>query len=236
LKAIKLLISNPFLFAKKIYEELTRLCKLHIIKDEFTLEVTRWFKDRGDETLRLDYPELNIDSIVFDLGGYVGDFAHSINEKYGCKIYLFEPHPKFYEICVNRFADNEKVIPLNYGLSDIEGDFFLSDSDKGSSFLNPNHLEKEGIRCQLKEFFNVLLHLDIKKIDLMKINIEGSEYPLLMHIAENGKLDLINEYQIQFHSFIESSKSKRDRIIQSLTKTHQQTWCYIFVWENWKRI
>lgn len=227
--------TNPILFAKKIYGRLERLYKLHILKDGFIVEVTRWFKDRGDETLRLDYPDLNEDSIVFDLGGYVGDFAHELNEKYGCLVYLFEPHPKFYDTCVKRFANNEKVIPLNYGLSDIQGEFVLSDSADGSSFLNPNHREIEGLKCQLREFFSVLVDFDIKKIDLMKINIEGGEYPLLKHIAKNNKLDVVSEYQIQFHNFIENAVSMRNSIVQSLNQTHKRTWCYTFVWENWKK-
>jgi len=233
LKAPKLLISKPFLFTKKFFGRLASFYKLYIIKDEFTAEVTRWFKDKGDETLRLDYPELNQDSVVFDLGGYVGDFAHAISKKFGCIIYLFEPHPKFYEICVKRFADNDKIIPLNFGLSDSEGNCFLSDNSDSSSFLNPNYFEKK-IKCQIKDFFGVLLDLNIKRIDLMKINIEGGEYPLLKYIAEKGKLNVVNNYQIQFHNFIENAQSKRSRITQFLTQTHQRTWCYTFVWENWK--
>jgi FkbM family methyltransferase len=235
LQALKLLISNPILFVKKIFRRVASLYKLYIIKDEFTVEVTRWFKDKGDKTFRLNYPKLKQDSVVFDLGGYMGDFAQGISEKYGCRIYLFEPHPKFYEICVNRFVDNDKIISLNYGISDRDGDFFLYDNFDGSSILNPNLFGKKRLKCKVKDFFNVLLDLDIKEIDLMKINIEGGEYPLLEHIANNGKLDLVNEYQIQFHNFVENSQSKRSRIATHLTKTHERTWCYTFVWENWKR-
>ena len=34
-------------------------------------DVDRWFADRGDQTLRLDY-DLNENSVVLDLGGYHG--------------------------------------------------------------------------------------------------------------------------------------------------------------------
>lgn len=49
--------------------------RLYIIKDEFTLTVKKWFQDNGGESLMLDYPLTN-NSIVFDLGGYKGDFAN----------------------------------------------------------------------------------------------------------------------------------------------------------------
>ena len=48
--------------------------KIYIVKDEFTIQLKKWFADGGDHTLRLDYPELTSDSIVFDLGGYLGGY------------------------------------------------------------------------------------------------------------------------------------------------------------------
>ena len=236
MKSFKLFFSNPILFFKKVFGRIKRAFKLYIVKDEFLVEAAKWFKDKGDETLRLNYPALNKSSIVFDLGGYVGDFAQQINDKYGCKVYLFEPHPKFYETCVERFSNNENIIPFNYGLSDTEGEFFLSDSVDGSSFLNPDHRGKGGLNCQLREILSVVDDLDIKKIDLMKINIEGGEYPLLLHIAKENRLDLVKEYQIQFHNFIQDAVPMRDSIVESLSKTHKRTWCYTFVWENWEKI
>ena len=68
----------------------------------------------------------------------------------------------------------------------------------------------------------------------MKINIEGSEYPLLTHMADKNKLSLVSQYQIQFHEFMNGASLMRDKIIDALSKTHQQSWCYAFVWENWK--
>ena len=162
-------------------------------------------------------------------------FHSSINEKYGCTVYLFEPHPRFFERCVYRFELNTKVMPLNYGLSDRNGVFTLSDRADGSSFLNPNHLKNEGIECEVREILSVLKKLEISQVNLMKINIEGGEYPLLLHMASQSALALVSEYQIQFHNFIHDAESMRDDITAALSETHEQTWCYTFVWENWKR-
>lgn len=236
MKALRLLFQNPNLFTKKVLLRLLHFYKLYVAKDEPTVEYAKWLNDNGDETLRLDYPDLNESSIVFDLGGYMGDFAESINAKYGCKVYLFEPHPKFYSKCIERFSNNDKIIPLNYGLSDVEGEFTLSDSVDGSSFLNPNHVEKVGIKCKIKEFFGALDELNVASIDLMKINIEGGEYPLLLHILASDKLNLVEQYQVQFHNFIDEATSMRNRILASLSKTHERTWCYTFIWENWKKL
>ena len=229
------LLANPLLLAKKIYGRILRAYKLYILKDEFIAEETRWFRDKGDETLRLDYPELNEESIVFDLGGYKGDFAYAINEKFGCTVYVFEPHPKYYDACIKRFLSNDKVISFNYGLSDKDAKFLLSDSADSSSFLNPHQQDKNTIECEVKEIFSVLRKLEISNINLIKINIEGGEYPLLLHMISEGKISLVDNYQIQFHNFIENADSLRSKITNCLLKTHAKTWCYIFVWENWKR-
>ena len=110
----------------------------------------------------------------------------------------------------------------------------LSDSVDGSSFINPNHKQEDGVRCEVREFFSVLSDLKVDHIDLMKINIEGGEFPLLQYIADRDKLTVVDEYLIQFHDFVERAMIKRENIIKALAKSHKRTWCYTFVWENWK--
>lgn len=190
MKVFKILFTNPLLFARTVYGLFVRFYKVHILRDELTIELVRWYQDKADETIRLNYPDLNENSIIFDVGGYLGDFAHDISQKYNCRVYIFEPHPKFYAHCMQRFSKNERITPLNYGLSNIDGEFMLSDKVDGSSFLNPNHAIENGIKCKLKEFFSVLDSLNVKNIDLMKINIEGGEYPLLEHISKKTSLML----------------------------------------------
>ena len=103
MKNLRNAIFNLFVLIKLIAKlikqtgnKFSKLYKIYILKDEFTIQVKKWFADRGDQTLRLEYPELTSDSIVFDLGGYLGDFSAAIVERYNCKIYIFEPHPEYF--------------------------------------------------------------------------------------------------------------------------------------------
>jgi hypothetical protein len=50
----------------------------------------KWWNDKGDETLRLDYP-LDSNSVVVDAGGFEGEWAYSICEKYNSTVYVLEP-------------------------------------------------------------------------------------------------------------------------------------------------
>ena len=102
---LKKAIENPSKIPKGIIKELERVYKLHIAKDEISIAVNKWFRDDGDKALRLNYA-LTKESIVFDLGGYKGDFAFEINQKFGCHVYLYEPVEKFYRECAYRFKDN----------------------------------------------------------------------------------------------------------------------------------
>jgi FkbM family methyltransferase len=228
-------IRNPKSSVLKLIWRVKRFFNLHILKDPYAVEVTRWRTDQGDALLRFDYPSLNEGSVVFDLGGYIGDFAFKINQKFGCKVYLFEPHPQFYQRCMERFRGNNQIIPLNYAVSDSNGIFELSDTTDGSSFVNPSQDAKRTLKCETRDLLQIIRDLKVQHIDLMKINIEGGEYQVLNYMIEKDLTDLVDVYQIQFHNFIEDSEAMRTSILSALKKTHEQTWCYKFVWENWKK-
>tara|TARA_B100000780_G_C21009383_1_gene404151 strand:- start:121 stop:846 length:726 start_codon:yes stop_codon:yes gene_type:complete len=223
-RIIKIVFFKIRLFYKWFYAQ-------YIIKDFAVIERTRWYREKGDEKLRLDY-KLNKDSIVFDIGGYIGDFSNSIYEKYKCKIYIFEPSPLFYKICVERFKNNEKIVCFNYGLSDSENEFLLS-NEKEASSISKKIKDTIGETVKIRKFSKVFQNLQINRIDLLKVNIEGSEYNLMPHIIEEKLIEKIDNIQIQFHIFISDAKNKRSEIIKSLGKTHKEDWCYYFVWENW---
>jgi len=212
---------------------------IHLSRDKHLKNVDRWFKDKGDETLRLNYPNLNKDSVVFDLGGYIGEFAEKIHDKYNCNVYIFEPHPKFYEVCKEKFIKNPKIKVFNYGISYKDENLMLYDEKDGSSIFSSSLIsstqKSKTIKTKFIDYLKIVKKLDINKIDLMKINIEGGEYPLLEHIIKNKKLNFVDNYQIQFHNFIDKAVEKREYIIQHLKKTHNRNWNYEFVWENWEK-
>lgn len=218
---------------QKIQRKLQVLYGRHIRRDRFLLEVSRWFKDKGDQTLRLDYP-LNRNSIVFDVGGYHGDFAAAIDKKYGCKIYIFEPVPEFYQGCVARFRGNENIICLNYGLSNADGYLDIHLAENASSFSSP-HAKGELQRVEIRSVVECIRQLGINRIDLMKINTEGGEFEVIPAMLDSGDVEKIQYLQVQFHNFVKDAASRRNAIRTQLAQTHTEMWNYEFVWESWKR-
>lgn len=216
----------------KIQSKLVMLYRLYILREPFLLEVARWFRDKGDETLRLDYP-LTQESIVFDLGGYRGDFAAAVHERYGCKVYIFEPVTEFYQKCVTRFQGNHKIVCLNYGLSSADGWLDISLAENASSFASP-HAKGAVQRVRVRSVVEYIRELGIDRIDLMKINIEGGEFDVVPAMIESGDIRKVQHLQVQFHNFVDHAAKRRATIRTQLADTHTEMWNYDFVWESWK--
>lgn len=203
------------------------------VKREFKAAIERWFKDKGDETLRLDYA-LTPDSVVFDLGGYKGDFAFEIHQRYSCRVFVFEPVKRYHLACLERFKGNDKIVCLNYGLADADGSFRISDEDDGSS-ITKTDARSQSEEVFVKRFDEQMKLLQVAHIDLLKINVEGAEFLILPHVIAQGLMPKIEHLQVQFHSFYPGAKVLRDEIRRRLAETHEEKWNYTFVWESWSR-
>ncbi len=192
--------------------------------------VIPWFKIQGDKTLRLDY-DLNESSLVFDVGGYEGQWASDIFSKYCCFIHVFEPVEEFAENIEKRFYKNKKIIVHRFGLSNKNETVKIALAKDGSStFKTGGNMES----IVLVKAIDFMQENNIKKIDLMKINIEGGEYDLLEHLIDLGFINNIKNIQIQFHDIFPDAEQRMARIHKNLEKTHVLTYQYLFVWENWK--
>ncbi|MDG1227221.1 MAG: FkbM family methyltransferase [Polaribacter sp.] len=190
-----------------------------------------WFKINGDKTLRLNY-DLSQSSIVFDLGGYKGNFAQEIYKRYLCKIFIFEPVKSFYKIIDNKFKNIPKVTAYPFGLANNDKELFISNSEDASSvFIDSDGSEK----IKLKSILTFINDNKITHVDLIKINIEGGEYEVLESLLSSGMIPIFKNLQIQFHDFIIDNANERMENIQAqLAKTHKITYQYKFVWENWE--
>ena len=192
--------------------------------------VDQWSKDRGDETLRLNY-DLDEHSMVFDLGGYEGQWASDIFSRYGSTIHIFEPVADFAKQTEQRFRGNKKIFVHDFGLAKTDGSASISVNGTDSSLYKKG---QELVPSRFVEAIEFLHKNNIKKIDLMKINIEGGEYDLLEHLIEAGFVRNIVNIQVQFHDFVPKAQQRMAMIQENLQKTHSLTYQYLFVWENWR--
>lgn len=201
------------------------------IKHEDT--VTGWTNAQGDQVLRMFYP-LNRDSVVFDVGGYKGQWAQDIYCMHGgCKMHIFEPITAFADIIRHKFRNNPDVQVHEFGLGRRTERVSMTALDDATTQYKggPEHSQ-----VLVKSVVQFMEETGLQDVDLMKLNIEGAEYDVLESLLDAGMAPRFKNIQIQFHNFIADAPGRRSVIQHRLAQTHKQTYNFDFVWENWERI
>jgi FkbM family methyltransferase len=118
--------------------------------------------------------------VVIDAGAWIGDFSAYV-ASLGAKVYAFEPLTEVFELLkeTSKLNDN-RIYPVQKGLSDSEGDVILSLSENtsaGASFVIENDYAGEKISLTTLDQF--VLENKIEKVDFIKADIEGAERNML---------------------------------------------------------
>ena len=192
--------------------------------------IGKWFADNGDNTHNITY-DLNEDSVVMDLGGYTGVWAQQMIDKYNPNVYIIEPVTEFYEGMITKFIDNGKVHLMNVGVGTEDKDGFIFMSGDGTS---SNLTNGESINVKINTIDTILGKWGLNEVDLIQVNIEGDEYPLLEYMIKKGSINKFKNIQIQFHLGIENDVDRRNKIIDGLIENgFKNNFDYPFVWESW---
>lgn len=192
----------------------------------------KWFEDNGDQILRFDY-KLNKNSIFFELGGFEGNYSDKIIKKFSPQTYIFEPDNNLFNKLVNKFNDKKNIKVFNDALSDKEQTLYLIKKGENSFISNKFSENAEKVNCiKLSSFIE---KNKIREIDLLNMNIEGSEYKVLLEIIKSSDISKIKHLQIQFHKNTKFYILKRKYIQFKLKDTHKLIWNYDFVWERWDK-
>ena len=159
-------------------------------------------------------------SIVYSIGiGEEVSFDLEIIEKYNCKIFSFDPTPKSIN-WVNKNISNKKFIFSPIGISYEKGSrkFYLpKDSRHVSGSLEKISTINESNMVEL--YFDTLKNQMKKnrhqKIDLLKMDIEGSEYDVIDFILK-FKIE-IDQLLVEFHPhLVQNGREKTKSSIYKL--------------------
>lgn len=183
------------------------------------------------EEMRYEY-DLTKDSVVMDVGGFEGDFAAGINERYGCRILVYEPVREFFERIERRFADVHNIKVFQYGLLDGRTPDKIKVCGDATTLFTPTIpvVREESVTCV--DIVEELYRLQLSNVDLIKINIEGGEFPLLTALFDSGYVNRFDNIQVQFHRNVVFD---HEFYTDELSETHRPTYSYPFIWDNWKR-
>jgi FkbM family methyltransferase len=192
----------------------------------------KWFDDNGDNTHNITY-DLNENSIIMDLGGYTGVWAQQMVDKYNPNVYILEPIHSFYDGMVSKFTNNPKVRLLNVGVGVENKDGVIYMSEDGSS---SNLINGDGVNVKFNTIDTILNKFGLEYVDLIQINIEGDEYPLLENMISTGSINKFKNIQIQFHLGVINDIERREKIkLGLLLNGFKNKFDYPFVWESWKK-
>jgi FkbM family methyltransferase len=198
------------------------------IKHQALLEV--WYKARDEQKLRVKYP-LNKNSVVFDVGAFHGVWAKQMYDLYGCTVYCFEPVPTTFKGLQK--VESEYIKCYQFGIGDSDRVQHIEFEKDASSFFTQSNKNRVLVYVRTMDF--VLNTLGIEGVDLIKSNIEGSEYEMFEYMIERNMLDKFEHIQIQFHRNVPDFENRRKNIREALSKTHNCTYNYEFIWESWSR-
>lgn len=181
--------------------------------------------------------DIDADSIVVDVGAFTGSWAQHIVERYDPVIYAFEPNPKSFALLRQKAVNNPKLQPMPYGLGgeDLTVDFTLNGLGSSMCDERSSHSDVPRIKVEIAAIDRIWKELRLGQVDLMKINIEGAEFPLFDRMITANLLNKVGCFMIQFHEWHPDAYAKRRRIREELSKTHRLEWEYYFVWEKWVR-
>lgn len=194
-----------------------------------------WGLADGDHTLLLDHG-LNSDSIIFDVGGYTGEWAEHMFLKTRANLFIFEPIAEYYRALTAKFTGRVHV--FQYGLASRDSISDMAKCGAGSgAFIDGYVKETVNFRDATAAAMEVLGKESLAdvEIDLMAINIEGGEYDLLPAMMSTGLAYQCREIMVQFHPLWPSSFDAWRKIRARLSETHEEVFCFPFCWEKWRR-
>ena len=190
-----------------------------------------WERDRGDEIKIIDYP-LDSTSQVIELGGFTGVWSKKIIDKFNPNLIIVEPIPQFVNELKHNFGNNPKVNIEKVAISTSNKTIKLY--VKGCATSETNVVSKKVVSVKSYDINYFISKYNLSKIDLIQVNIECEEYPLIMNWIETGFLKNVKYLQVQFHTFCENYEENYKQIFEGLKKNgFEINYKYDFVWESW---
>ena len=212
--------SREFLKLLFLYGDKPRYKKYNIRYLGFNMEVPDalsfiWqFKEIfADESYKFQSYSQN--PVIYDCGANIGTSCLYFNKNYPSSVIkAFEADPNIAKILGENLANNHvknvEIIDKAVWINNEGVELSIEGADGASIYSKNNVIKVPSVRL------NELIQNE-KKIDLIKIDIEGAEYDVLLDC--NDSLSKIENIFIEYHSFANSSQNLSE-ILSILEKNH----------------
>ena len=253
---------EKFCKQSKVIAQVKRLSEFREVQSEFTLAVAekdgktlKWRSNlptekhivdavfRGSEythrSVGLGGLKLTKKDVVLDLGGNIGAFTCDIFDKVK-NVIVYEPEDVNYEFLSTNIEDNgaKNVIAHKQavvGNDDKVRDFYLGKAPYYYSFLVKHNRKRVPVEC-----VNINDVMKKYKPNKMKVDIEGSEWEVLINCTDFGSVDqIIFEYNFDmnmdlkedFKRFkaLKKHLKKHGFDVQEMERDMKQNWNLVFM-------
>jgi len=186
------------------------------IYKELSLNIAEYGDKGANWTIARD--KLNKNTKIYSFG--IGDnlsFEEELVKNFDLKVYAFDPTPKSLAwIKKQKFSTNIEIYP--FGISNKDGIAYFEPPKKENyiSFRMSNKNEKL-VKLPVYKLSTILKKLKEKKIDVLKLDIEGAEYRVIPEILRT-KMD-IKQILVEFHHrFSGFTKRDTEKVVSKLRK------------------
>lgn len=169
-------------------------------------------------------PELlNENSIIYSFGiGEDISFDNAIIKTHNCNVFGFDPTPKSIN-WIKSQKINDKFHFYEFGISSKSGsiEFYLPKNPEhvsGSIIAQKNIDIMKKVNVEMKSLKDITNELGHKHIDVLKMDIEGSEYDVIENILDSEIS--ITQILIEFHDrFFENGYFKSKEVINKMNRS-----------------
>lgn len=159
---------------------------------------------------------LNDEIVVIDLGACKGEFINTIEKEYKVKkAILVEANPTNF----NHLIPKDNFILYNRVISNKSNEIVDFYEDPKSPYNGSkifNYFQGINHKIETISLVDIINDNKITYVDLLKIDIEGSEYEIMLDISDEI-YNIINQITIEFHDFVDSElKKETEKIINKL--------------------
>jgi len=137
------------------------------------------------------------DGVFIDVGANIGYYSLVLAKKTGCRVIAVEPNPpalerlKFNVKINENIKDQITIVPLGIG---SHGEFEIhSEGNLGAASLHKKIFNepKNGVKIKTKPLLEILKELGVKRVDALKIDIEGMEDQALAPYLKNVSPEML---------------------------------------------
>lgn len=160
--------------------------------------------------LRREYGLIHKFKTILDIGANMGSFmVYAAQSCPDARIYCYEPIRENYEIlsrniAVNSLGNRVKALKLAVTAKKGKVNMALFTSPVHSFYHKEESNVQQEVDCvRMQDIFN---HHDLEKVDLLKMNCEGSEYEILENCSHSDFNKILN-IRLEYHNLNDKNRN-----------------------------